>query len=57
MGEMVRIRYAKGETGWAEDLGGGQYRIDNIPLNRSRDRGNPAGIVADTTPKSNNAVG
>jgi hypothetical protein len=32
MGEMVKIRYAKGETGWAEDLGGGKYRIDNIPL-------------------------
>src|SRR5215471_11049731 len=32
MGEMVKIRYARGETGWAEDLGNGQYRIDNIPL-------------------------
>ena len=32
MGEMVKIRYARGETGWAEDLGDGQYRIDNIPL-------------------------
>jgi hypothetical protein len=29
---MVKIRYARGETGWAEDLGNGQYRIDNIPL-------------------------
>jgi hypothetical protein len=29
---MVKIRYGKGETGWAEDLGDGQYRIDNIPL-------------------------
>jgi hypothetical protein len=32
MGEIVKIRYAKRETGWAEDLGGGKYRIDNIPL-------------------------
>jgi hypothetical protein len=32
MGSMVRIRYAKGETGWAEEMGDGKYRIDNIPL-------------------------
>jgi hypothetical protein len=32
MGKMVKIRYAKGETGWAEEMGGGKYRIDNIPL-------------------------
>ena len=32
MGEMVKIRYAKGEKGWAEELGDGKYRIDNIPL-------------------------
>jgi hypothetical protein len=29
---MVRIRYGPGETGWAEDLGGGEYRIANVPL-------------------------
>ena len=29
---LPKIRYGKGETGWAEDRGGGQYRIDNIPL-------------------------
>jgi hypothetical protein len=32
MGEVVKIRYAKGETGWAEAMGDGTYRIDNIPL-------------------------
>jgi hypothetical protein len=31
-GEMVRTRYASDETGWAEVLGGGKYRIANIPL-------------------------
>jgi hypothetical protein len=30
--KMVRIRFAEGETGWAEDLGKGEYRICNIPL-------------------------
>ncbi len=28
----VRIRFDKGETGWAEVLGDGKYRIDNVPL-------------------------
>ena len=32
MGKMVKVRYAKGETGWAEEMGNGTYRIDNIPL-------------------------
>lgn len=32
MGKMVKIRFAKDETGWAEDMGNGTYRIDNIPL-------------------------
>jgi hypothetical protein len=32
MGEMVKIRYAEGETGWAEELTNGTYCIDNIPL-------------------------
>jgi hypothetical protein len=31
-GEMVHIRYASDETGMAEVLGGGQYRIASIPL-------------------------
>jgi hypothetical protein len=29
---MVRIRYDSSETGWAEALGGGEYRIANVPL-------------------------
>jgi hypothetical protein len=32
MGEMIRIRYAEGETGWARDLGEGRYQIANVPL-------------------------
>jgi hypothetical protein len=32
MGKMVKIRYAKGETGWAEEMDDGTFRIDNIPL-------------------------
>lgn len=28
----VSIHYADHETGWAEDLGNGTYRISNIPL-------------------------
>src|SRR5262249_6277745 len=42
MGGMVKSRYARGATGWAEDRGGGQYRIDNIPLT---DRLNIAALV------------
>src|SRR6266545_565023 len=29
---LVKIRYTKRETGWAEHLGGRKYRLDNIPL-------------------------
>lgn len=29
---MVRIRYGEGETGWAEKLKDGKYRIANVPL-------------------------
>jgi hypothetical protein len=29
---LVKIRYTKGETGWAEHLGGNRFRLDNIPL-------------------------
>jgi hypothetical protein len=29
---MVRIRYGKQETGWAEKLKDGKYRIANVPL-------------------------
>src|SRR5438309_11772900 len=32
VGKMVKIRYARGETGWAEEMGNGTYRIDNVPL-------------------------
>jgi hypothetical protein len=32
MSKMVKIRYAKDETGWAEEMANGTYRIDNIPL-------------------------
>ena len=28
----VRMRYAEGETGWAIDLGGGRYKIANVPM-------------------------
>ena len=31
---LVKIRYNKDETGWAEHLGGNRYRLDNIPLAR-----------------------
>src|SRR5207245_1478110 len=27
---LVKIRYTKGETGWAEHLGGNRFRLDNI---------------------------
>jgi hypothetical protein len=30
--EPVRIRYSKGETGWAYELPNGHYQIDNLPL-------------------------
>ncbi len=30
--KMVRIRYGEGETGWAEKLTGGKFRIANVPL-------------------------
>jgi hypothetical protein len=32
MENMVRIRYGKQETGWAEKLKDGKYRIANVPL-------------------------
>lgn len=32
MGDLVEVRFGKSETGWAEELGDGKYRIDNIPL-------------------------
>lgn len=32
MGDKVKIRFAPHETGWAEYLGGNQYKICNIPL-------------------------
>jgi hypothetical protein len=32
MGCLVKIRFGEGETGWAEQLPGDRYRIDNIPL-------------------------
>jgi hypothetical protein len=31
-GKFVYIRYAKDETGLAEALGGGEYRIADIPM-------------------------
>lgn len=30
--EYEKIRYDDGESGWAEDLGNGQYKIANVPL-------------------------
>lgn len=35
MGEMTKFRFSPDETGWAESLGDGKYRIANIPLNPS----------------------
>jgi len=32
MGAMIRVRVDDDETCWAEDLGDGKARIDNIPL-------------------------
>lgn len=32
--KMRRIRFASDETGWAEELGDGTYKVMNIPLER-----------------------
>ncbi len=30
--DYVKMRFDKGETGWAEDLGDNRYRVSNVPL-------------------------
>lgn len=30
--EMIKVSYCEGESGWAEDLGGGRVKIANCPL-------------------------